>query len=43
MLDMSAARDRAGTTRHQGRHLYPGTLRRGTEAALGRDQHEERL
>ena len=27
----------------QGRHVHPGALRRGEEAGLGRDQHEERL
>ena len=32
-----------GPARHQGRHLYPGFVRRGDEARLGRHQHEERL
>ena len=33
----------AGTARHQGRHLPPGAVRRGEQAGLDRDQHEERL
>ena len=32
-----------GPARHQGRHLHPGAPRRGREARLDRDQHEERL
>ena len=33
----------AGSARHEGRHVHAGALRRGEEAGLGRDQHEERL
>ena len=32
-----------GVARHQGRHIYPGSLRRSEEGRLDRDQHEERL
>ena len=32
-----------GPSRHQGRHLLPGAVRRGEEGRLDRHQHEERL
>ena len=32
-----------GVARHKGRHIHPGTLRRGQEGRLGGHQHEERL
>ena len=31
----------AGVARHQGGHLHPGAVRRGEEARLDGDQHEE--
>ncbi len=36
-------RSGARAARHQGRHLHAGAVRRGEEAGLDRDQHEERL
>ena len=36
-------RSRSGTTRHEGRHLHPGAVRRGEEEGLDGHQHEERL
>jgi phosphoserine phosphatase len=36
-------RSRPRSAGHEGRHLYPGALRRGKERWLDRHQHEERL
>ena len=32
-----------GSSRHESGHLHPGSVRRGEEGRLGRDQHEEGL